>query len=429
MTTDRNGPTRVHVLVDLARRPSSGGHVKSWERLAAAAVRLAESLDLTVHFAGEATDTRPLASNVRFVTHRSIFSSARLPFLPEVPDHADLAPFHPELARSLEAADVVHTTDAYFAFARTAERVTRRRRVPLVTSIHTDTPRYTSLFTAATIERHFGHGRLARLLKEGAALPRRAEARMLSRFAAHQRRCAAVVVSRPDQLEPFSRELSPRPVSLLRRGIERDVFRPRPADRPWLERTFDIPAGRVVVVMVGRLDRVKNVMTVVEALQRLVAEGLPLHLLCAGEGPDRAAIFARLGMMASCPGTVAPADLARVYASADIVAHASRIEDASNVVLEALSCGRALLVAGESGSGRHVTDGETGIVVERNDVDSWAHALRRVATDEPLRAALGRRAAEWAVRGIASWSDVLSEDLVAVWDRARRDVSGPAHHP
>src|SRR5689334_5089613 len=157
---DRDRRTRVHVLVDLARRAGSGGHVKSWERLAAAAVGFGDTLDLTVHFSGESAGTRALADNVRFTTHRPVFSSARLPFLSPVPDHSDLAPFHPELARSLEAADVVHTTDAYFAYARTAERVARRRGVPLVTSIHTDTPRYTALFTAATIEHLFGHGRL-----------------------------------------------------------------------------------------------------------------------------------------------------------------------------------------------------------------------------------------------------------------------------
>jgi glycosyltransferase involved in cell wall biosynthesis len=415
---DAKMPTRVHVLVDLPRRASSGGHVKSWERLAAAAVGMEDALDLTVHFAGDEVGTLDVAPNVRYATHRPIFSTSKLPFLAPVPEHADLAPFHPELARGLEGADVIHTTDAYFVFARTAERVASRHAVPLVTSIHTDTPRYTAVFTAATIERLFGHGRLARLLKEGAALPRRAEARMLKRFADHQRRCAAVVVSRPDQLEPFGRTLSPRRVSLLRRGIERNVFHPRPAERPWLERTFDIPTGRVVVLVVGRLDRIKNVTTVVEAVRRLARDGLRLHLLCAGEGPDREAVFAQLGMMASCPGTIPPADLARVYASADVVAHASRIEDSSNVVLEALACGRPLVVASESGSGRYVQDGHTGIVVESNDAESWARALRRVGTDEGLRASLGARAAEWAAGAIPSWRDVLREDLVSVWQQA-----------
>jgi glycosyltransferase involved in cell wall biosynthesis len=413
-------PTKVHVLVDLPRKASSGGHVKSWERLAAAAVGLERELDLTVHFSGAAAATIDVAPNVRYVDHRPIFSTSRLPFLPPIPEHADLASFHPELARSLEEADVIHTTDGYFAFARTAERVARRRKVPLVTSIHTDTPSYAAVFTAATIERLFGTGRLARLLKDGAAIPRRAQERMLKRFVDHQRRCAAVVVSRPDQLEPFGRRLSPECVSMLRRGIERDVFRPQPADRAWLENTFDIPPGRIVVLAVGRLDAIKNVLTLAEAVGRV---GAPLHLLCVGEGADRDAVFSRLGMRASCPGTLAPTDLARAYTSADIVAHASHIEDYGNVIMEALACGRPLLVASESGSDRHIIDGETGIAVAPNDPEAWARALSRVAGDEGLRARLGASAARWAVGGIPTWRDVLREDLVSVWERARR---GPA---
>jgi glycosyltransferase involved in cell wall biosynthesis len=416
---ERATPARVHVLVDLAQRPGSGGHVKVWERLAAAAVGMETELDLTVHFAGETPGTRSLARNVRFKSHRSIFSSSRLPFLADMPDHADLAPYHPALARDLESAEVIHTTDAYFVFARTAERLARRRRLPLVTSIHTDTPRYTSVFAAATIERLFGEGRVARLLKEGAALPRRAEERMRARLAEHQRRCAAVVVSRPDQLEPLGRLLSPARVSLLRRGVDRDVFHPRPAERAWLERAFDVPSGRVVVMAVGRLDRGKNVMTAVEAVHTLVGEGLPVHLLCVGEGPERRAIFARLGTRASCPGTLAPTDLARVYASTDVVAHPSLIEETSNICLEALACGRPLLVAAESGGGRHVVEGETGLVVRGGDPASWVEALRRVVTDEALRARLGVAAAAWAVDGIPTWREVLFDDLLAVWQRAR----------
>jgi glycosyltransferase involved in cell wall biosynthesis len=422
-------PPRVHVLVDLERRATSGGHVKVWERLAGAAAELPEVLDLTVHFAGDKAATHTLADNVRFKAHRSVFSSARLPFLADVPDHADLAPFHPALARELEGADLLHTTDAYFAFARTAERVARKRHLPLVTSIHTDTPRYTSLFTAATIDHVFGRGRLGRLLNQGAALPARAEARMSRRLDEHQRRCAAVIVSRPEQIEPVSRLVSSRPVTLLRRGIDRAVFHPQPPDRPWLDRTFDIPPGRLVVLVVGRLDRSKNVLTAVEAVRTLAAEGLPMHLLCVGEGADREMVFARLGAMASCPGALAQADLARAYASVDMVAHPSTIEETSNVTLEALASGRPVLVAAESGSGRHLVDGETGLVVEGGDPAAWAAALRRLASDDVLRARLSAGAAAWAADHIPTWRQVLLEDLVPVWRRVTPVPQGLDQRP
>ena len=148
---------RVSVLVDLLHRPDAGGHVKAWEKLAAAAAGVA-GLDLTVHFAGAAPALRRLADNVRYRLHRPALSTARLPFLSHVPDHTDLAPHHASLARHLADADLLHTTDAYFAFAHTAERVARRDGLPLVSSVHTNTPSYTGLLTAETVERLWGGG-------------------------------------------------------------------------------------------------------------------------------------------------------------------------------------------------------------------------------------------------------------------------------
>ncbi len=92
---------RVGVLVDLPWTPSAGGHVKTWERIAAAAVALGPSLDLTVHFSGAEEATHVIAPHVRYRIHRPVLSTARLPFLSHVPDHSDLAPYHPRLAAAL----------------------------------------------------------------------------------------------------------------------------------------------------------------------------------------------------------------------------------------------------------------------------------------------------------------------------------------
>jgi glycosyltransferase involved in cell wall biosynthesis len=248
LRADPDRPLRVAVLVDLVQRPDAGGHVKAWERLAAAAAGIT-GLDLTVHFAGAAPELRPLADNVRFRLHRPVLSTTRLPFLSHVPDHTDLAPHHRQLAHHLADADLLHTTDAYFAFARTAERVVRRRRVPLTSSVHTDTPRYTRVFTAQTLERLLGRGALGRLLEDRLDLPGRAEARMRRRLLRHQRLCAAALVSRPEEVEPLARALSPKRVGLLRRGVDRDLFSPARRARSWLEATFAIPSGRIVVLL------------------------------------------------------------------------------------------------------------------------------------------------------------------------------------
>jgi len=151
-------PIKVSVLVDLTRRPGAGGHVKSWERFAQASVVQAGALDLTVHFLGNEEAVVPLADNVRFCLHPPRFSTQRFKFLSHVPDHTDLAFYHPRLAQALAQCDVIHTTDAFFTFARTALKVSRKYGIPLVNSIHTDTPSYTRVYTALTVERVLGTG-------------------------------------------------------------------------------------------------------------------------------------------------------------------------------------------------------------------------------------------------------------------------------
>ena len=93
---------RVGALVDLYWSPTAGGHVKTWERLAAAAAVTGEGIDLTVHFLG--VGARPMCSDPMSVT-RFIrrCSQRRLPFLSHIPDHTDLAPHNPLLTRGCAA--------------------------------------------------------------------------------------------------------------------------------------------------------------------------------------------------------------------------------------------------------------------------------------------------------------------------------------
>lgn len=379
----------VGVLVDLARRPDSGGHVKCWERLAGAAARV-PGLDLTVHFAGPKPGIEELAPNVRFFFERPVFSTARLRFLlGEVPDDADLAPWHPRLARLLPYYDVVHTTDAFFAYARTALRSGR----PLVNSVHTNTPEYARLYAGRTFDR-LGLGTLH--------LERFVERRMRARLAAHQRRCAFAFVSRPDELAAAAVLTNGR-AGLLRRGIDTSFFTPAKRRRA--------PDGRVVVLYAGRVNAGKNVGVLVDAV---AASGPDVHLVCAGEGALREEILARLGPRASCPGNLAPAALAEAYASADLFAFPSTIEEHANVVQEALASGLPVLAT--TSMARAIEPGVTGLVLPGNDPRAWAEAIASLGPEQ--RACMGRAARVTAEERLPSWRDVLVEDLLPRWREA-----------
>jgi len=409
---------KVSVLVDLIHSPHAGGHVKSWERFAKAALKAPERLDLTVHFLGEQETVTPLADNVRFHLHPPRFSTKRFSFLSHVPDHTDLAFYHPALAKALAGCDVIHTTDAFFTFARTALKVSRRHGIPLVNSIHTDTPSYTRVYTAQTVERVFGQGFLSRLLLKHLGVHLCAERYMLRRLAAHQRHSAFVLVSSPEDLEKLKQTMPPDRVGMLRRGIDMEFFNPAKRDRAWLQEKYGVAPEQLAVLFVGRLSRGKNVLVVADAVAQLAALRLPICLFCAGQGDERQTILERLGNNARCPGVVLGDDLARLYASADLFAMPSEIEVFCNVVQEAMASGLPTVLAQRGGMGRLIAPDETGVIVNDRSAESWAAALRSFCTGHERRREMGQAARAYAEKALPSWDDVLNQDLLPVWQAA-----------
>lgn len=415
----QGGALRVAALVDLELRPEAGGHVKAWERLAEAAARSRTDLDLTVHFEGETEAMDVLAPNVRVMTHRPVFSTRRLGMLDVIADHTDLAPFHPRLARAIEGADVIHTTDAYFAFARTARRVARRTGAALTTSLHTDTPGYTAIYTERVMRRLFGRGMLGRLLVERVRVPQRSADTMRARLEHHARACDWVLVGADHCANDDWSGLGGR-VGRLRRGIDTTLFSPQRRDRARLAELYGIAPERIVLLFVGRVDVGKEAMTFAGAVRTLIDRGLPVHAVVAGSGSQSDAVQSLLGVHVSLAGNVPQRDLAQLYASADMLVFPSRIEVAPNVVLEAKASGLPAVVAPEGGGVFVHQPGVDAIVVAERDAASWAEVLEGLIADPARRQRLAAAGLDDIALRHPSWDRVLGEDLLPVWQSAGR---------
>lgn len=420
----QSGPLKIGVLVDLERSPTAGGHVKCWERLAKAAVDFPDALDLTVHFSGGEAGGFEVARNVHYRVHAPVFSTAALGFLSHVPAHTDLAFFHPGLARHLGNYDVIHTTDAYFAFSRTAALVSRRKGIPLVDSVHTDTPGYSRIYTARTIERILGENWASRMLLERLRIHERIERNALEQLKRHQARAAFALVSKDEDRQRALDVLPASRVGYLRRGVDRTRFCRTKRDRAWLEARFGVPQDRTLVFFAGRLSPGKNVMVLARAMRQLADAGLNVHLLCAGEGPEREAILSLLGDRTSCPGFAGPEEIGGMHASADIFALPSEAENIGQVVNEAMVSGVPVLVARQGGQSRLVHDGETGFLVSGAEPEAWARAVGTLVQDGELRAAMGRAALAVTDRELPSWRDVLIQDLLPVWRQVAIERTG-----
>ena len=410
-------PLRVAALIDLPRSHQSGGHVKCWERFAQAVADSDLPVDLTLFFSGEKS-TEVLGKNVRIRHLPPVFSTANLKFLPYVPDHTDLAPYHPRLARELSRFDLIHTTDGFFAFARTAERISRRHRIPLVTSFHTDTPSYTEIFTRHAIERLLGKANfLSNKLIYGWQFPQKKREEMTRRLAKHVSACQRVLVTRSEDTDFAGAIISSDRVHHLRLGVDYKNFGPHRKDRSGVERDYGIPANRLVILFVGRLDVGKNIYTLIGALEKLLAQGIPLHLITAGVGPAEADLKKRLGNHVSVPGFVAPAELGRLYASADVLALSSEVEIRSMAGVEAMASGCPVLVAEKSGVAP-LFNYTPAMQVVGSGIECWAEAIRKIAISPAQRQSMSEEALAYAQTHLASWKQVFQEDILSVWHQA-----------
>ena len=194
-------------------------------------------------------------------------------------------------------------------------------------------------------------------------------------------------------------------------GVDREIFHPGPPDADLVSR-YGLQE-RLVILTVGRLVERKGVDRMLQALAAVADELPPWRYLVVSDGPYRPALeqmSRRLGLTdhVTFTGFVDDAELPRLYRTADIFAMPNRevvdpgqgslsVEGFGVVFLEAAACGKPV-IAGRSGGAVHaVDDGQTGLLVDGDDVADVEAALRTLA-DPARRAAMGAAGIDFARR-------------------------------
>ena len=145
----------VAVLVDLELNKDAGGHVKYWQRIGESFEQSVSGLKITIFFLGKKNETILQTKNLTFEIQKPILSSSILKSIGIDADNTDLFPFNPKIFLKLRKFDLIHTTDQFFSMAKTAKIASNFWKIPLTTSIHTDTPPYTKYYIEKIINKFF----------------------------------------------------------------------------------------------------------------------------------------------------------------------------------------------------------------------------------------------------------------------------------
>ena len=157
--------------------------------------------------------------------------------------------------------------------------------------------------------------------------------------------------------------------SVIYNGLPALDFEPRPLN-------FDEPR----LLCVGRLAGQKGFDIAIDAVA-LMIERLPqVHLSIAGDGSDLENLRERvtrygLENHVEFLGAVSPERVRRLMDASNIILMPSRFEGFPLVALEAAQVGRPIVASDVDGLAEAVVNGETGVLVQREDPHSLANAV------------------------------------------------------
>jgi len=198
------------------------------------------------------------------------------------------------------------------------------------------------------------------------------------------------------------------PIEAIRMGVP--AMAAEPEARRTIRRTLEIADDAVVFAVFGRLTREKRIDSILRAMTALVADGINAHLLIGGDGsgfPELDARIAGLGLSGRVHvcGYVADDRVAAFLAAADacLCLRWPTAQETSAAWLRALAAARPTVVTalahtvdvptadGQSGRRSHPWIDPVAIAVDLlNEDESLVAAMRRLASDGPLRSELAR---------------------------------------
>lgn len=180
-------------------------------------------------------------------------------------------------------------------------------------------------------------------------------------------------------------------VEVLYNGIDVNAFAPI-ANRALAHAGNGAAKKELVVVQVARLDYLKDHLTAIRTIERVVRHYPSTRLVLIGDGPEREVIEAtmrqlRVADKVQILGT--RNDVASQLTNADLFLLTSISEGIPLTVLEAMAAGLPVVATDVGGLREIVVENETGFLAPARDDELLAQHIVRLAADSDLRRRLG----------------------------------------
>ena len=332
----------IAILVDLKLTTHAGGHVKFWERVSYSIKNSYKKFNFSLFFLGDSFKKKKIGENVTFYTLKPIISSKVLKPLGVDADATDLFPINPRLFMILKDFDLIHTTDQLFTMAKTGLYASRFWKIPLTTSLHTDTPSYSGYY-------------IKKIFKN---FPRLVYYLFIDKIKLHQR------IPKKQMLR-----------------MNNYLMNCDKIDKKCLFKKYEISKEDKIILFCGRIHELKGVF-LLSKIHKILKKQIKIVSILAGQNIHGDKCLEIGGSKIKLIGYVDQNEISNLYNLCDLFVFPSKYEIGPQVVLEAKSCG-AIPVVYPTGGGKRISkSGEDGIVIKEYDSTVWASEIKKLLNDK-----------------------------------------------
>jgi glycosyltransferase involved in cell wall biosynthesis len=172
------------------------------------------------------------------------------------------------------------------------------------------------------------------------------------------------------------------------------AFRLAKGTPPVSREELGLPVGILVGATICRVTREKGLFDLCDALGLLRSQGLQIKHVIVGDGEDSRELneYAERVAPGVCVFVGTRHDVIDVLEVCDYFVFPSLHENLPFAILEAMSCGKAIVATSVGGVPELIVDGESGLLVPPSDPAALAAAILRVLRDDDLKQRLGENA-------------------------------------
>lgn len=229
----------------------------------------------------------------------------------------------------------------------------------------------------------------------------------------HQRADCTLTPSR-DMVERLQQEGFTN-VKLLGRGVDTRLFTPEKRCES-LRSEWGARAATPVAIMVGRVAPEKNFSLALKSFERMRQAFPDVKCIVVGDGPLRQKLAANHPWI-HFAGVRMGEELAKYYASADVLVFPSETETFGNVLLEGMASGLATVSFDYAAAALHVQSGINGFKAAKGDENAFIQLALQALT---LRAGSALREAARDGAEALGWDAIVAE-----FERMLEQAAGP----